>query len=230
MNWMMRSNADVFQGLNEDTYQFFWEIAFNNELSFYEANKERYRKNVYEPLKELALAITPAAQEIDSSFNVRPAAVISRIRRDTRFSRDKTMFRDHAWLGFRRPGSMLSESLVVYAEFEREGYGYGMGMYGANPALMREIRPRILAKPQAFLSLVEDPAFAARFKAMGDSFKRPKITDAPERLLPYLNRKGLSFCFSSPNLKKTLSPEIADEIIEGFRLLKPVFRLLMGLD
>ena len=51
----------MFQGLNEDTYQFFWEIAFNNEQSFYEANKERYKKNVYEPLKELTLAITPTA-------------------------------------------------------------------------------------------------------------------------------------------------------------------------
>jgi len=220
----------VFQGLNEDTYQFFWEIAFNNEQSFYEANKERYRKNVYEPLKELAIALTPIAQEIDGAFNIRPSSVVSRIRRDTRYSKDKTMFRDHAWLGFRRPGGMLSESLVVYAEFEREGYGYGMGMYGSNPALMREIRPRILAKPQKFLSLVNDPAFTARFEVMGDSFKRPKFTDAPEGVQPYLNRKGLSFCFSSPNLKKTLSPEIADEIVEGFTMLKPVYRLLMGLD
>ena len=86
----------MFQGLNEDTYQFFWEIAFNNEQSFYEANKERYKKNVYEPLKELTLAITPTAQEIDAEFNIRPSSVISRIRRDTRFTHDKTMFRDHA--------------------------------------------------------------------------------------------------------------------------------------
>jgi len=220
----------VFQGLNEDTYQFFWEIAFNNEASFFEANRERYKKNVYEPLKQLAIELTPAAQAIDPDFNVRPSSVISRIRRDTRYSHDKTMYRDHAWLGFRRPGSMLSESLVVYAEFEHEGYGYGMGMYGANPALMREIRPHILAKPNKFLELVSDPAFTSRFTVEGDLFKRPRITDAPEGVLPYLNRKGLSFCFSSPNLKKTLSPEIAEEIIEGFRLLQPVYRLLMGLD
>lgn len=220
----------MFQGLNEDTYQFFWEIAFNNEASFFEANRERYRKNVYDPLKQLAIELKPAAQAIDPDFNVRPSSVISRIRRDTRYSHDKTMYRDHAWLGFRRPGSMLSESLVVYAEFEREGYGYGMGMYGANPALMREIRPHILAKPNKFLELVNDPAFTSRFTVEGDLFKRPRITDAPEGVLPYLNRKGLSFCFSSPNLKKTLSPEIAEEIIEGFRLLKPVYRLLMGLD
>lgn len=220
----------MFQGFNEDTYQFFWDIAFNNEASFFNANRERYKKNVYEPLKQLTLELTPVAQEIDPDFNVRPSGVISRIRRDTRFSHDKSMYRDHAWLGFRRPGSMLSESLVVYAEIEREGYGYGMGMYGSNPALMREIRPRILAKPQKFLSLVNDPKFTSRFTVEGESFKRPRFTDAPEGVLPYLNRKGLSFCYSSPNLKKTISPEIADEIAEGFQLLKPVYRLMMGLD
>ncbi len=220
----------MFQGFNEDMFQFFWEIAFNNEQSFYEANRARYRKNVYEPLKELTMEITPAAQQIDPEFNIRPSSVISRLRRDTRYSHDKTMYRDHAWLGFRRPGGMLSESFVVYAEFEREGYGYGMGMYGSNPSLMREIRPRILARPQKFLALVNDPAFTARFTVMGDEFKRPRFTDAPEGVLPYLNRKGLSFCFSSPNLKNTLSPEIANEIIEGFGLLKPVYRFMMGLD
>lgn len=220
----------MFQGLKEDTYQFFWEIAFNNELPFYEANRERYKQNVYEPLKELTVLLTPAAQKIDPDFNIRPSSVISRIRRDTRFTHDKTMFRDHAWLGFRRPGGMLSESLVVYAEFEREGYGYGMGMYGSNPALMREIRPRLLAQPEAFLSLVNDSAFTAKFEVRGDLYKRPRFSDAPEGLLPYLNRKGLSFCFFSPNLKNTFSPKIADEIIEGFRLLQPVYRLMMGLD
>lgn len=220
----------MFQGFNEDTYQFFWEIAFHNEASFFEANRERYKKNVYEPLKQLTIELAPIAQEIDPDFNIRPSGVISRIRRDTRYSHDKTMYRDHAWLGFRRPGSMLSESFVVYAEFERESYGYGMGMYGSNPALMREIRPRILAKPQKFLSLVEDKAFQSRFSLEGDEFKRPRFTDAPNGVLPYLNRKGISFCFSSPNLKNTLKPEIADEIKDGFQLLKPVYRFMMGLD
>lgn len=220
----------MFQGFNEDTYQFFWEIAFHNEASFFEANRERYKKNVYEPLKQLTIELAPIAQEIDPDFNIRPSGVISRIRRDTRYSHDKTMYRDHAWLGFRRPGSMLSESFVVYAEFERESYGYGMGMYGSNPALMREIRPRILAKPQKFLSLVEDNAFQSRFSLQGDEFKRPRFMDAPNGVLPYLNRKGLSFCFSSPNLKNTLKPEIADEIKDGFQLLKPVYRFMMGLD
>ncbi len=220
----------MFQGLSEETYRFFWEIAFNNDRAFFEANRERYQTCVYKPLKELTLLITPAAQEVDGEFNVRPASIISRIRRDTRYSKDKSMYRDHAWLGFRRPGKMLSESFVLYAEFERESYGYGMGMYGSNPELMREMRGRMLARPEHFLELVTEKPFCEKFPPSGDFFKRPRYQDAPAELRPYLNRRGLSFCFSSPQVSNTMKPEIADEIIEAFRQLKPVYRFLTGLD
>ena len=220
----------MFQGLTEDAYQFFWDIAFNNEHAYFEANRERYRRAVYQPMKELALLLTPAAMEIDPDFNTRATSVVSRIRRDTRYSHDKTMYRDHVWLGFRRPSTMISEAFVLYAEFEREGYGYGMGMWGPNSAMMRELRERMLAKPQKFLSLVNNPAFTARFEASGESFKRPRFSQGPDELLPYLNRKSLSFNYFSPNLKNTLSPAVADEILEGFALLKPVYRFLMGLE
>lgn len=220
----------MFQGLTEDTYQFFWDIAFQNDSAFFEANRERYKKNVYQPMKELAILLTPTALEIDPEFNVRAASIVSRIRRDTRYSKDKTMYRDHVWLGFRRPGGMISESFVLFAEFERESYGYGMGMYGPNATLMRAFRERMLARPRTFLSLVSDPKLTKRFEITGEPFKRPRYHDAPEELLPYLNRKNLSFYFSSPNLKKTLSPGIADEIVDAFNLLKPVYRFLTGLD
>ena len=220
----------MFQGLTEDTYQFFWEIAFHNDSVFFEANRERYQTSVYKPMKELAVLLTPLAQQIDPEFNVRPASIVSRIRRDTRFSQDKSMYRDHVWLGFRRPGTMVSESFVLYAEFEREGYGYGMGMYGPNAAMMRQLRERMLAKPQKFLSLVTNKAFTDRFTVSGDPFKRPRYKDAPEELLPYLNRKSLAFYFYSEDLKRTMSPVIADEIQEAFEILKPVYRFLMGLE
>lgn len=220
----------MFQGVPEDAYRFFWELAFHNDGAFFEANRERYQKNVYQPMKELAILLTPAAQEIDPEFNVRPASVVSRIRRDTRFSHDKSMYRDHVWLGFRRPGGMISESFVLYAEFERESYGYGMGMYGPNAEMMRRLRERMLAKPQKFLGMVTDKAFSDKFEVWGEEFKRPRYTDAPDGLLPYLNRKNLSFCFSSTDLKETTSPEIAEEIAGAFRQLKPVYRFLMGLE
>ena len=118
----------------------------------------------------------------------------------------------------------------MYAEFERECYGYGMGMYAPDPAQMGAMRERMRAMPEKFLALVSEPRFAARFRVEGEAYRRPKFTDGDPALLPWLNRRSLSFCFSSPELSRTYSPAIAEEIADAFLLMRPVYRFLMGLD
>ena len=225
----MRKRMSRFQGLSEDTYRFFWEIAFQNNREFFEANRERYKRVVQEPLFLLAEELLPTALEIDPGFSPKLSNIVSRIRRDTRYTRDKSPYRDHAWLGFRPPMQRVSECFVIYAEFERDAYGYGMGMYTADSARMRQFRERMLARPEQFLSLVGDPAFTQRFALVSEAFKRPRFAGANEALQPWLNLRRLSFQFSSPELSRTLRPEIADEIREGMLLLKPLYRFLMGL-
>jgi len=225
-----RTNKNEFHGLTEDTYRFFWEIAFQNYKSFYEANRERYKQTVQKPLLQLAELLTPTALEIDPSFNVRPSTVVSRIHRDTRYSKDKSPYRDHAWLGFKPHDQRTGVSFVVYAEFERDAYGYGMGMYAPEPTMMQKMRERMMARPQLFLSLVNDPAFSERFSLVGESYKRERYTDADENIRPWLNLRRMSFQYSSPELSKTMCPEIYDEIKDAFFLMKPVYRFLMGLD
>ena len=219
-----------FNGLTEDTYRFFWEIAFQNNQSFFDANRERFRNSVQLPLLQLASELAPSALDIDPEFQVRPSSAVSRIRRDTRYSKDKSPFRDHMWIGYKYPSSYTSECFVVYVEFERESYGYGMGMYAPNPSLMQEFRDRMLARSDTFLRLVNEKAFTDRFQVEGESYKRPKYTEQRVDLLPWLNRRRLVFFYSSPELSKTLRPEISDEIKEGFQIMKPVYRFLKGLD
>ena len=104
-----------------------------------------------------------------------------------------------------------------------------MGMYAADSARMRQFRERMLARPEQFLAQVGDPAFTQRFALVSEAFKRPRFAGPNEALQPWLNLRRLSFQFSSPELSRTLRPEIADEIREGMLLLKPLYRFLMGL-
>lgn len=226
----MKDTIHTFPGLTEDAYRFFWEIAFQNEHSFFEENRKRYEKSVKEPMLALADALGEAALEVDPNFNVRPSSVVSRIRRDTRYTKDKSPYRDHAFLSFKYPGAATGESFVLYAEFERTAYGYGMGMYYPLPQFMADARKRMLAQPQKFLEIVSNPAFAERFHWQGEEFKRPRFQDAPEEIRPWLNKRSMSFCFSSPELKNTMKPELVEEVRQGFRLLKPLYRFLLGLD
>ena len=219
-----------FQGLSKDMYSFFWEIAFQNEISFFEANRKRYYESVRNPLYQLAALLAPTAQEMDPNFNVVPSAVVSRIRRDTRFSSDKSPYRDHMWLGFRLPKTYISECFTVYVEFNRESFGYGMGMYMPVPEVMQSIRDRIISQPNTFLELVNEDKFKNLFSVGSESFKKQRYADYPDEIKPWLNMKRLSFQYESNDLQRTVIPEIKDEIENAMQIMKPVYRFIRGLD
>lgn len=224
------NKADAFNGLSRKTYDFFWDIAFHNEKYFFDASRERYKTDVQMPLYLLAAELEETAKSVDSDFATFPSKVVSRIRRDTRFSKDKCPFRDHAWLGYKHYGERIGQSFCMYAEFERNGYGYGMGMYAPDPQMMKEFRSRIMTKPGTFLSLVNNNEFTTRFSVVGESYKRDRFPDAAPELKPWLNRKQISFCYFSESIERTYSKEIEDEIKGAFLLMRPVYRFLTGLD
>lgn len=226
----MEKTQRLFHGLTEDAYQFFWDIAFHNEKQYFEENRTRYYTSVKWPLEALAADLLPYAEQINPAFSKKPHQILSRIRRDTRYTKDKSPYRDHAWLGFRPEGKSTGESCVLYAEFERTSYGYGMGIWHSNTELMQRFRERMLAEPKRFLTLIEDAHLREHFELTGESFSRCKYTEGSQALRPYLNMRSISLCYSSSTVSKTFSPDITDEILEGFALLAPLYRFLMGLE
>ncbi len=225
----MQNREQNFKGFEPDTYRFLMELGFYNEKSFFDANRARCKRVVQEPMRALASDLIPAALEMDPNFNTRLTTVVSRMNRDTRFSRDKRPYRDHGWIGFRHPDTRTSESLCVYFEIDPDGYGYGMGMYDANPALMKPFRARVLADPERFLAILADPRLA-KFEVRGEAYKRDHFPDAPEAVKPYINRKGISWCYYTKDLKQTFHPELLDEVLDGFDAMKPLYRFVQGLE
>lgn len=217
------------QPITEEMYRFFWDIAFHNEQPYFEANRKRYEAQVKAPLYALTEYLMPTALKMDERFNRRTASCVSRLRRDTRYTHDKTLYRDHAWIGFRLPGTYISECFSAYIEFNRDSYGYGMGMYAPNTEMMQSIRNRILARPIKFLDLLAESEFSETFTLVGESFKRKRQFDAPEQTQRYLNCRGLSFCYSSSETKNTLRPDFCCEAEHALEIMTPVYRFLTGL-
>ena len=93
----------MFQGYNDETFEFFMAIGFNNNVDFFHSNHDWYLRGVREPSLRLAEALSPVIEEIDDSLERRPNRVVSRINRDIRFSKDKSPYRDYIWLSFHRP-------------------------------------------------------------------------------------------------------------------------------
>ncbi|MDR1620169.1 MAG: DUF2461 domain-containing protein [Clostridiales bacterium] len=221
---------EPFNGLSEAFYQFLWDIAFHNEIGYFEENRERYNRDVKQPLLLLAESLSETALAVDRGFYVKPGAVVSRIRRDTRYAPIDAPYRDHAYLTYRYPGVTQGESFVIYVEFMRDSYGYGMGIYGLNPPFMAQMRKRILARKEMFLQLIHAPAFKSDFVLEGESYKRPKYTQEEPMPAEWLNKRRFYYSHISHDIKSTFRPQVLEEIKIAFLNMKPLYRFIMGLD
>ena len=93
----------MFTGFPEETTQFLLDLRFDNSITWFNETKERYLRDVQAPFYAFIEDALPTLREIDPLVEVRPYKLLSRIRRDTRFSKDKSPYRDHHWIWF-RPG------------------------------------------------------------------------------------------------------------------------------
>ncbi len=218
-----------FTGIPMDAFAFLFELRLQNEKAFFEANRERFNKSVRDPLRALVSGLEPTINKIDPLLITKPASCVSRIHRDTRFSADKSPFRDHMWFTFRREeDKRLSDGFVFYFEISPERYSYGCGTYGALPALMEKVRVRAEAEEAHLVSIVKR-LDKAGFSLFGEDFKRPKVKDAPPEILRIVNKKGFYAGKDCEPIKNACDASLLDELKRGFIQLEPLYRFARGM-
>lgn len=218
----------MFQGYSDETFEFFMAIRFNNNTDFFHANHDWYLRGVREPSLALAEALAPVMEELDGEMELRPNRIVSRINRDVRFSRDKSPYRDHIWLSFRRPGEEGKNRIGAYFDVSADGASYGAGLYNDNRPLMNALRREIRLEPERVLSAWEP--VRGEFALLADRYKRMAVPEeTPEELRGWYTMKGFYFEKPIRDFELLKSPALADEIAGGLRRLKPLFVLMRDL-
>jgi uncharacterized protein (TIGR02453 family) len=211
-----------------DMIDFMLNIRFNNNKAFMHENRDEYIRKVRSPYYEFIEALTPTALEIDPQMEVRPVKVLSRIFRDTRFSRDKSPYRDHHWVAFRRQGEPREKSLMLWFEIKVESVAWGMGFWGENRPAMDVLRRRMLANPDELIQL-SNSLEKQGITLAGDTFKRLPIPEnLNSRLVPWYIRKELLLMKQGIKSEWVFEPGIVKRVSDDFLALKPVYQLLRG--
>ena len=91
-----------------------------NSKEFYEEHKNEIKKLAITPFYELIEQMTPVMQQIDAQFVTVPSRMVSRVRRDTRYTKDKTLYRANMWLFFRRARRQHESVPCYYFELHPE--------------------------------------------------------------------------------------------------------------
>ncbi len=134
------------------TLDFLFENRLQDSRDWFLEHKDTYQAVLLEPMKDLVRSLTPVMLEIDAKVTTEPRVdkTICRLRRDTRYSHDKSLYRDTMWLIFKRGKMHGTEVPGIYFEITCDGFNYGCGFYHASAAYMNTMRRLILQGDPAF--------------------------------------------------------------------------------
>lgn len=214
--------AQEFLGFDPQTFEFFMAIGFNNTKECYEDWKEVFQEHVLEPMRRIVRDLAPMMLEIDPQFDTRPrmGGAISRIRRDTRFSRDKSPYRQHMWLEFKQRTEV--NKMGFWLDIGAQGAEYGMGIYEAETKDMHRMRRHIVASPNKFLKLTKG---LEDFTLGGELYRRPPVLCEDERIAPFIHRKVFQY-HKDLTAKQVMEPGLIDQLRDGYQRLAPLYQFL----
>ncbi len=221
----------MFSGFNNDLLSFYADIRFNNDKAFMDAHRKEYYRKVRDPFYAFIEALAPAMLKIDGEMEVRPGKCLSRINRDTRFSRDKSPYRDHHWVAFRQAARDKDGAPFYWFEIRLEQVSWGLGVWGENRALFDALRRRIAARPDEVARAVR-AAWENGFSQGGDIWKKnvqPPPT-VPEMLKSLYPARSLYFEKQGIDPAWIFDGGIVDRVAADFTAIAPVWRLLRGLN
>ena len=92
----------MFTGFTDETVRFFLDLRFHNNTEYFHQEHDRYIEEVQQPFYAFIEDMAPLLRDIDPKMELRPYKCLSHIHRDTRFTKDKSPYRDHLWIAFRR--------------------------------------------------------------------------------------------------------------------------------
>lgn len=220
----------MFTGFPEETLQFFLDIRFHNNNVYFEENRERFRQDVQEPFYAFINELAPYMKDIDPQMELRPYKCLARIRRDTRFSKDKSPYRDHLWVLFRRAAEPREGSVNYWFEISPQRVGWGLGTWGENRPGMDMLRRKIAAQPDRVMDIVRDCQLYERGLMMqGSFFKRLEIPPSvPPPLHSLYKARELYIVKADTQLNWIYDASLAKRVLRDYQAMAPLYRLLRG--
>ncbi len=213
-----------------DLFDFLAELKDNNSRDWFQANKERYKTEVQEPLLGFISAFADPLGEISPNFVADPrpsGGSMFRIYRDVRFSRDKSPYKVHAAAQFRHREGRDVHAPGFYLHLEPDSVFMGSGLWHPPGPTLGSIRNAIVDDSGGWRAAKKG------LKLGGESLKRgPRGFDPNHPLVEDLKRKDF-VCFVNTTQKAACRSGFFDRFTQTCRDSAPFVRFLteaVGLD
>ncbi len=230
MKEMPAPDEGQFHGFSRKALSFLKSIRTHNDKVWFQAHRAEYEQYLLQPLRDLVTDLADFMLGIDLSLEVAPAVnkTISRIYRDTRFSKDKSPLRDCMWITLKRSGKDWARYTPGYfLEINATWYRYGLGFYDAAPDVMAQFRRQLDEDPDAFLKAIDWFDKQDTFALEGETYKRPRGQDQPKPIRTWYEHKSFYLSCNRKIDKAILSGQLADDLMAGFGMTAPLYHYLL---
>jgi len=163
--------TDSFQGFGAESFQFFRELARNNNKPWFDAHRDVYEEHVTGAFRGLLAALEPALMELHPHFETagKTNGNFSRINRDIRFSKDKSPYKSNYYLRVYDGRRLPKTDGCLYAGLSADCLTVGFctyGTWGRGPrsALETVFRPRFAKERPIFDTLLQEIVSRGRYE------------------------------------------------------------------
>ncbi len=200
------------------TFSYLRKLQKNNDREWFKTNKDSYTKELefVKAFKDSYGAEMEKTDEIEVSK-------LFRIYRDTRFSKDKTPYKNH-FSGYLRRASKARRG-SYYFHIEPGGKSIiGGGFFNPNPADLKHIRSQIAADAAPLRKVLKSATFKKYFGTLqGNQVKTsPKGFDKTHPDIDLIRYKQF-YVFRTFTDKEVHSTDFLKEVVKTSKALRPFF-------
>ena len=214
-----------FPGFSTEGLAFFRSLQRNNRREWFQPRKAIFEETLKQPMRELVAAVNAKMQRFAPEHVTDPDKAMYRLYRDTRFSHDKTPYKDHIAASF--PPRGVQDGAGYYFAISHKEVAIGGGLYMPQPQTLLAVRHRIAEQHEQFRKITQSRTLQSLYGPMqGEQLARvPKGFPKDHQAADLLRFKRFIFYVElAPELAVT--PALFTEIVKHFKAIAPFLDFL----
>ena len=211
--------------LQQSYFDFFAELAQNNERNWFLAQKKHYEFVAKEPFLQLVDKIVASLADSEPDLSLIPSKqMLFRINRDVRFSKDKRPYKEHLSASIGRFGTKDKLYPGHYLQLSaHESFMAGGAYFFEEKETLLRVRRFIADNAEEFRTLINDDNFKAKWGEMKGE-KNKRMPEEFKEALEYQPLIANTQFYWSANIeaKWALKPNFVDILRGYFEAAQPL--------
>lgn len=219
-----------FNAFPNDLFAFLNDLAANNNREWFNANKERYKQSVLEPMRAFIIAMGERLPNISMNFTADPRSnggSMFRIYRDVRFSKDKRPYKENVGCQFRHIAGKSAHAPGFYVHLQPDNVFFGGGIWMPPNPVLNKIREAIVSRQAEWEKIIgDDNIHKGLIRLEGERLKRPPSGfDKEHPYIEDIKRKSF-FMMHNARPSSPMQSDFIDAVERVFIASSPLMRFI----